>query len=303
SSDASLGLPPSGARGLDQSSSDVSVKTGHDPASDTSDELSAGYTRRKYASDERPLSSGIIHKTFSLNPDRSFAAPASDTSDELSAGYARRKDASDERSPGSKLSLWIDAAQIGPSYIPGHAHADSLTFVLHHNGQPIIVDPSISTYEKNARRAWERSTAAHNTVVVGGANSSDVWGGFRVGKRATTYLLKHDEVAVVAEHDGYGAVRHRRSFRITEKELRVTDILSQKDVTASAFFHFAPGQEPEILGESLKVGPLRFTFTDNADLKLFTYQSATGFNTVVNASGLEVVFRDRLDCAIRERSK
>ncbi|MEM6769402.1 MAG: heparinase II/III family protein, partial [Bacteroidota bacterium] len=56
SSDASLGLPPSGARGLDQSSSDVSVKTGHDPASDTSDELSAGYTRRKYASDERPLS-------------------------------------------------------------------------------------------------------------------------------------------------------------------------------------------------------------------------------------------------------
>ncbi len=46
----------------------------------------------------------------------------------------------------------IDIGQIGPSYIPGHAHADTFNFVMHAKGQPLFVDPGTSTYETNALR-------------------------------------------------------------------------------------------------------------------------------------------------------
>jgi uncharacterized heparinase superfamily protein len=81
------------------------------------------------------------------------------------------------------FECFADVGQIGPSYIPGHAHADSLQTLLYIDGKPILVDPAVSTYQKNSLRDEERGTWKHNTVTVNETNSSDVWGGFRVGKR------------------------------------------------------------------------------------------------------------------------
>jgi Heparinase II/III-like protein/Heparinase II/III N-terminus len=59
--------------------------------------------------------------------------------------------------------LFFDVGAIGPNYIPGHAHSDTFNFVMNILGKRFIVDVGISTYEKNALRQYERSTAAHNT--------------------------------------------------------------------------------------------------------------------------------------------
>ena len=81
----------------------------------------------------------------------------------------------------------IDAAPIGPDYIPGHAHADTLSFELSIRGRRILVNGGTSTYQNNLQRHKERSTQSHNTVEVNGRNSSEVWGAFRVARRAKPF--------------------------------------------------------------------------------------------------------------------
>ena len=84
----------------------------------------------------------------------------------------------------NKLELFVDVGNVGPYYQPGHAHSDTLSFILHVNNKPIIVDTGISTYQNNQKRQSERKTSAHNTVVINNEDQTQVWGGFRVAKRA-----------------------------------------------------------------------------------------------------------------------
>ena len=84
--------------------------------------------------------------------------------------------------------LFVDAAPIGPDYQPGHAHADTLTYELYYKGRKVVTDAGTSEY-RGSRRAFERSTAAHNVVEVGGRDSSEVWSSHRVGARARTHVF------------------------------------------------------------------------------------------------------------------
>jgi uncharacterized heparinase superfamily protein len=84
---------------------------------------------------------------------------------------------------GDAVAL-IDRAAVGADYLPGHAHAATLSFELSLFGQRVIVISGTSVYGSGEQRQLERGTAAHSTVVVDGENSSEVWGGFRVARRA-----------------------------------------------------------------------------------------------------------------------
>jgi len=191
------------------------------------------------------------------------------------------------------LDLWIDGAAIGPNYIPGHAHADNLTFVLDLVGAPCIVDPAISTYEKNARRAWERSTEAHNTVTVGGGNSSDVWAGFRVGKRAQTTIFEETSCFLSAGHNGYGFLV-RRTWQLTDNQLTVADVLPEGQ-NGTARLHFDHRCQLRLEEDHLLVNNrLRITWSvGNAVLN--DYEQATGWNQVYSAKCLEIAFADTLE--------
>ena len=83
--------------------------------------------------------------------------------------------------------LLADVACVGPDYQPGHAHADTLSCELSLFGQRVLVNSGISQYGEGAERHRQRSTAAHNTVEVESANSSEVWAGFRVARRANPF--------------------------------------------------------------------------------------------------------------------
>lgn len=144
--------------------------------------------------------------------------------------------------------LLCDCAPVGAAYQPGHAHADTLSFELSLGAQRLLVNSGTSRYGTDAERQRERGTAAHNTVVVDGADSSEVWSGFRVGRRARVRLhAAHatDEGALIeASHDGYrrlpGRNRHARQWRLGGQSLRIEDRLSGAFSSAEARFHLHP---------------------------------------------------------------
>ena len=143
----------------------------------------------------------------------------------------------------------IDAAPIGPDYLPGHAHADTLSFELSVGDERIIVNGGVSAYGVGPQRQLERSTAAHSTVELAGGNSSEVWSGFRVGRRARvrglTAFQNEDQITVSAEHDGYrwlpGRPNHWRRWVMTPQGLTITDRVDADVSPAIARFHLGPG--------------------------------------------------------------
>jgi len=143
----------------------------------------------------------------------------------------------------------LDLAPVGPDYQPGHAHADTLSFELSLFGQRVLVNSGISRYGEDAERHRQRSTAAHNTVVVDGENSSEVWAGFRVARRARPGPAGIDTQAeglsITGSHDGYrrlpGRVVHHREWGFRVGQLVIRDRLEGRFTRAEARFHCHPG--------------------------------------------------------------
>ncbi|MDC1311141.1 heparinase II/III family protein [Burkholderiales bacterium] len=144
--------------------------------------------------------------------------------------------------------LIVDAAPIGPSYLPGHAHADTLSFELSLFGQRVIVNSGTSCYGSSLERQRQRGTAAHNTLVIDGQDSSEVWGGFRVARRAQVKSLNIEEktsgFCVDASHDGYGRLSgrnlHRRRWLISDGLLVIEDEVTGAFGHAEIRFHLHP---------------------------------------------------------------
>jgi len=134
----------------------------------------------------------------------------------------------------------IDIGNITASYQPGHSHADTFNYELRIKNQPFIIDTGISTYNKTPRRQYERSTASHNTVTIEDKDSSEVWGGFRVGKRAQTYIIIDSINKVVAKHNGFGKNKiHKRSFDLNNNFFTIKDYIST-DKEAISYIHLSP---------------------------------------------------------------
>ena len=108
---------------------------------------------------------------------------------------------------GRHAKLLLDVASIGPDYLPGHGHADTLSFEMSLFGKRTLVNRGISQYGNGEVRQVERGTAAHNTVEINNENSSEVWSGFRVARRARPFGLEIDKIEgsikVSCSHDGY----------------------------------------------------------------------------------------------------
>ncbi|MDN7134546.1 heparinase II/III family protein [Pseudidiomarina terrestris] len=142
----------------------------------------------------------------------------------------------------------FDHAEVGPSYLPGHAHSDTLSFELSVGAQRLFVNSGTSVYGSGDERARQRSTQAHNTVVVNEQNSSEVWGGFRVARRANILDVvpesRGDTCSVTACHDGFSrfqkGLTHKRTCSLGQTEFQVVDELSQEVRSAEAYFHLHP---------------------------------------------------------------
>ena len=156
--------------------------------------------------------------------------------------------------------LIADVGEIGPDYLPGHAHAGTLSFELSLSGKRVIVNSGVSCYGEGAERLRQRGTAAHTTVLLDGQNSSDVWGNFRVGRRARvlnarTWCENHT-VFAEAGHYGYrqtsGRPIHWRRWRMEKQNVRIEDnVEGSGEHFVEIFFHLHPDVRPSIAGNSI----------------------------------------------------
>ena len=151
------------------------------------------------------------------------------------------------RAVNESATLICDCAAVGPDYQPGHAHADTLSFELSLFGKRLIVNSGTSDYGTDAERQRQRGTLAHNTVSVDGADSSEVWAGFRVARRAkcTLHHVGLGETSVIeASHNGFlrlpSRSRHRRAWHLAADELRISDRVSGASAKCEARFHLHP---------------------------------------------------------------
>jgi uncharacterized heparinase superfamily protein len=166
----------------------------------------------------------------------------------VSDGAIWLKDSGYVRVQKNGAVLIVDVARIGPDYLPGHAHADTLSFEFSLSGQRVVVNSGTSRYGAGPERKWERSTAAHNTVEVNGHDSSEVWGGFRVARRAYPFDIAveetADQVCIEAAHDGYRRLRgspiHRRLWILGPQRLEVVDHVEGEYDQAVSHIYFHP---------------------------------------------------------------
>ena len=184
----------------------------------------------------------------------------------------------------NQYEIFVDIGDIGPDYIPGHAHSDNLHFVLHCQGKPLFVDTGISTYEKNQKRHFERSTAAHNTVQIGKEEQSDIWGGFRVERRAKSNQKIVSQTEIKGAHDGYSyiGIQHERTFKLQEKTIEIIDKLSS-DTRTKARFHFHPDIKIDKADNTLLSDCACIIFENSTSIELEEYQFAQEFNKTQEA--------------------
>ena len=139
----------------------------------------------------------------------------------------------------------INHADIGPKYQPGHAHADTLSFEMSLCNCRVFVNTGISRYEPGHDRDIQRSTISHNTLNINKKNSSEVWGGFRVARRANIVkcnIYENEDCLVVeAAHDGYVKIKpgllHHRSWELKHNNLLISDRIGNFDLE-SVFVHY-----------------------------------------------------------------
>jgi uncharacterized heparinase superfamily protein len=159
--------------------------------------------------------------------------------------------------------LLADVGNIGPDYLPGHAHADTLSFEMSLHGQRVIVDTGTSRYNVSDERLLQRGTQAHNTVQIDGEDSSEVWGSFRVARRARpmdrVIRQEHGALMLDCAHNGYerlcGRPVHQRHWSLNNERLIVRDSIKGSFTTAVSRFHFHPDMEA-MEGVSCKTGKL-----------------------------------------------
>jgi len=181
-----------------------------------------------------------------------------DAAREQSATFVNLSDSGYVRLQIDDAVVIIDVAPIGPDYLPGHAHADTLSFEFSLGLERVVVNGGTSVYGNGSQRQRERSTAAHSTVEIDEENSSEVWSGFRVARRARVRDLsvceQPNSVTVTAAHDGYGRLAgkpiHRRRWTLQAGNLVVTDIIDGRYRRAVARFHLGSGLKIDANGKS-----------------------------------------------------
>ena len=177
--------------------------------------------------------------------------------------------------PGTQWVL--DVGPPCPPELPAHAHADALALLLDVDGQPVLVDTGTSTYAPGARRQYERSTPAHNTVQVDGEDQTEVWGAFRAGRRHRAILedvrVHDDAIEATALHNGYrhlpGSPVHRRTVRSTPIATQIIDTVhgaGSHDI--AVYWHLSPETLVAVDHNEVRTSAARLTYDASVPVEL-----------------------------------
>jgi hypothetical protein len=142
----------------------------------------------------------------------------------------------------------------GPDYMLGHAHADLLSFELADGARRIVTDTGTHTYDPGPDRQRLRSTAAHNTIQLGGHEQLETWGSFRVARRGSAHVAARGTAGawqwLSAWHDAWshlpGRPVHHRLFALAPGLALVLDHMEGSGETLLASrLHLHPHAVPD----------------------------------------------------------
>ncbi len=202
--------------------------------------------------------------------------------------------------------LIFDVANIGPDYIPGHGHADTLSFELSIGKERVFVNSGISEYEINSRRLFQRKTISHNTVEIDGKDSSQVWSSFRVAKRAKiverkSRIEKNSSIFLRGAHNGYNSLFkkciHSREIIFNKSSIKVKDEIIGKFKEAKARFYIHPDMEVSIIKNVLVIEGKNFYLDSNLKdihASLLDSEWSPSFGLNIRNKVLELKFKNSI---------
>lgn len=130
--------------------------------------------------------------------------------------------------------LIVDAGQPGPTYIPGHAHCDALSFELYKKGEPVVTNCGTYAYQSSKRNVF-RQTGSHNTVMINGNEQSELWATFRMARRCSVRVIDIGSDHITMELKDYVGGVVQRTIQLGEK-LTISDVGENTELTG--FLHF-----------------------------------------------------------------
>lgn len=210
------------------------------------------------------------------------------------------------------MKLIADLAKVGPDYLPGHAHADTLSFELAFGMHRFVVNHGVTCYGTGLQRQIERGTKAHSTVTINNENSSEVWSGFRVARRAYPFNVSVDEengsIKIEGSHNGYhrlkGSPTHTRSWLINEDAITVTDKIQGEHQSAVVKYLFHPDikiveQQDKLVIVELK-DTTQVSFEADQPINIVTSTYSQGFGKLTPTIALEIPFTDHSKMIIKK---
>ena len=145
----------------------------------------------------------------------------------------------------------IDCGSVSPNYQPGHTHCDILSYELVIDDCRVIVDSGLHDYENSEERSYCRSTRAHNTIEIDGNEQSEIWGQFRVARRALVLSasLKQQDDGLCVFKGGYRPywsdkknIVHSREVTYKNRQWNIRDLVSGTgEHFINNFIHLHPG--------------------------------------------------------------
>lgn len=138
------------------------------------------------------------------------------------------------------------ASEPQPSYQPGHAHCDALSFELSVGTQRVISDTGVTEYIPGPLRDISRATTSHATLQFDDAEQSEIWSAHRVGGRAKVDVDHFERNRLDASCSSWASLGtcHHRSFRVDANVLEIEDRVEGALLPVRFALPFAPGLEP-----------------------------------------------------------
>lgn len=184
---------------------------------------------------------------------------------------------------------------------PGHTHADYLHISLYAQGKAVLVDTGISTYEASAIRLHQRSTMAHNAVVMEGEQQSELWSAFRMARRASITSFTETEHSLDARVKWYQGYEHRRQVICEDSTMRILDHWTNQNGKQQvvALFHVDHDVHVQLHPTGVFAGDLLFEFEGAQHVEIVNDQQCIGMENILPSQCVRVYFCDQLTTTIK----
>jgi hypothetical protein len=180
--------------------------------------------------------------------------------------------------PGDEMI--VDTKPLGPPHLPAHGHCSLFSYELSIGGQRIIVDSGVEEYQPGPWRDFWRSSRAHNTVIVDGAQQTEMWGSFRAGERVqlleSRYRRTDGFSVFMGTHGGFAGQRRRTPHRRIIAAFRrgmwfiLDEISGSGPHLVESLVHLVPKAQCSVSTSFATVS------LDNIQLRIYPYAPATG---------------------------